>query len=49
MNAAMTVDVNTIPSAAIARVEVISGGAAATYGPDAMAGVRLCEDLLKKK
>jgi outer membrane receptor protein involved in Fe transport len=39
VNAAMTVDVNTIPSAAIADVEVISGGAAATYGPDAMAGV----------
>jgi iron complex outermembrane recepter protein len=39
VNAAMTVDVNTIPSAAIADVEIISGGAAATYGPDAMAGV----------
>jgi outer membrane receptor protein involved in Fe transport len=39
VNAAMTVDVNTIPAAAIASVEVISGGAAATYGPDAMAGV----------
>jgi outer membrane receptor protein involved in Fe transport len=39
VNAAMTVDVNTIPAAAIADVEVISGGAAATYGPDAMAGV----------
>ena len=39
VNAAMTVDVNTLPAAAIANVEVISGGAAATYGPDAMAGV----------
>src|SRR5690606_1043015 len=39
VNAAMTVDVNTLPAAAIASVEVISGGAAATYGPDAMAGV----------
>ena len=39
VNAAMTVDVNTLPAAAIADVEVISGGAAATYGPDAMAGV----------
>jgi outer membrane receptor protein involved in Fe transport len=39
INAAMTVDVNTLPAAAIANVEVISGGAAATYGPDAMAGV----------
>jgi len=39
MNAALAVDINTIPSAMIAGVEVISGGAAATYGPDAMAGV----------
>jgi outer membrane receptor protein involved in Fe transport len=39
INAGMVVDVNTIPSAAIESVEVISGGAAATYGPDAMAGV----------
>jgi outer membrane receptor protein involved in Fe transport len=39
VNAAMIVDVNTIPAAAIESVEVISGGAAATYGPDAMAGV----------
>jgi outer membrane cobalamin receptor len=39
VNAAMTVDVNTLPAAALAGVEVISGGAAATYGPDAMAGV----------
>jgi iron complex outermembrane recepter protein len=34
-----TVDVNTIPAALIERVEIISGGAAATYGPDAVAGV----------
>ncbi len=33
------VDVNTIPAALIERVEVISGGAGATYGPDAVAGV----------
>jgi outer membrane receptor protein involved in Fe transport len=39
INAALAVDVNTIPSAMIESVEVISGGAAATYGPDAMAGV----------
>lgn len=39
VNAGMTVDVNMIPSALISSVEVISGGAAATYGPDAMAGV----------
>lgn len=34
-----TVDVNTIPTALIERVEVITGGAGATYGPDAVAGV----------
>jgi outer membrane receptor protein involved in Fe transport len=39
VNAGMTVDVNMIPSALISNVEVITGGAAATYGPDAMAGV----------
>ena len=39
INAAMIVDINTLPAAAIEGVEVISGGAAATYGPDAMAGV----------
>ena len=33
------VDINTIPSALIERVEVITGGAGATYGPDAVAGV----------
>lgn len=33
------VDLNTIPSANIARIEVITGGAAATYGADAVAGV----------
>jgi iron complex outermembrane recepter protein len=33
------VDVNTIPASLIERVEVISGGAASTYGPDAIAGV----------
>lgn len=38
-NAALVVDVNTIPAAAIANVEVITGGASAVYGPDAMAGV----------
>ncbi len=38
-NATLVVDVNTIPSAAIANVEVISGGASATYGADAIAGV----------
>jgi len=38
-NASGVVDINTIPSSAIARVEVISGGASATYGADAVAGV----------
>ncbi|RZA06404.1 MAG: hypothetical protein EOP02_38350, partial [Proteobacteria bacterium] len=33
------VDTSTIPSAAIQRVEIISGGASATYGADAIAGV----------
>jgi outer membrane receptor protein involved in Fe transport len=33
------VDVNTIPTALIERVEIITGGAASTYGPDAVAGV----------
>jgi outer membrane receptor protein involved in Fe transport len=33
------VDVNTIPAALIDRVEVITGGAAMTYGPDAVGGV----------
>jgi len=38
-NATGTIDITTIPSAAIERVEVISGGASATYGADAVAGV----------
>jgi iron complex outermembrane receptor protein len=38
-NATGVVDINTIPSAAIERVEIISGGASATYGADAVAGV----------
>ena len=33
------VDTNTIPSAAIGRIEVLKEGAAATYGSDAIAGV----------
>lgn len=39
VNAELLVDLNTIPSAAIASVEVITGGAAAVYGADAIAGV----------
>jgi outer membrane receptor protein involved in Fe transport len=33
------VDINTIPAALVDRVEVITGGAAMTYGPDAVGGV----------
>jgi outer membrane receptor protein involved in Fe transport len=39
VNAALAIDANMIPAAMIADVEVISGGAAATYGSDALAGV----------
>jgi len=38
-NALMVVDINSIPAAAIERVEIITGGASATYGADAVAGV----------
>lgn len=34
-----TVDVNTIPAALVERVEIITGGAASTYGADAVSGV----------
>jgi outer membrane receptor protein involved in Fe transport len=37
-NAAMVTDINSIPRAAIERVEVITGGASATYGADGVAG-----------
>ena len=33
------IDINSLPSSAIAGVEVITGGASATYGSDAIAGV----------
>lgn len=33
------IDLNTIPSALVGSVEVITGGASATYGSDAVAGV----------
>jgi len=39
INAALVVDLNIIPSAAIESVEVITGGAAAVYGADAISGV----------
>jgi outer membrane receptor protein involved in Fe transport len=38
-NANMVVDVNSIPSSMIKRVDIISGGASAVYGADAMGGV----------
>jgi iron complex outermembrane receptor protein len=38
-NANMVVDLNTIPAAAVERVEVITGGASSTYGADAVGGV----------
>jgi outer membrane receptor protein involved in Fe transport len=38
-NASLVVDINSIPAAAIESVEIISGGASATYGADAMGGV----------
>jgi iron complex outermembrane recepter protein len=39
VNASLVVDLNTIPAAAIQRVETITGGASAVYGADAIAGV----------
>ena len=39
INGTGVVDINSIPSAAVARVEVISGGASSTYGADAVGGV----------
>jgi len=39
VNPQMFVDTNSIPAAAIQRVEVISGGASAVYGADAVGGV----------
>jgi iron complex outermembrane receptor protein len=38
-NASLVVDLNTVPAAAIERVETITGGASAVYGADALAGV----------
>jgi outer membrane receptor protein involved in Fe transport len=39
VDASMAVDINSIPSAAIARVETITGGASSVYGADAVTGV----------
>ena len=38
-NASLVVDINTIPSAALEGVEIITGGAGSAYGADAVAGV----------
>ncbi len=38
-NASGVVDISTIPTVAVQRVEIISGGASSTYGADAVAGV----------
>lgn len=38
-NASLVVDLNSVPSAAVQRVETITGGASAVYGADALAGV----------
>ena len=38
-NALMVTDVNSIPSTLLERVEIISGGASAVYGADAIGGV----------
>lgn len=39
VNASLAVDTNSLPSSMIERVEVISGGASAVYGADAIGGV----------
>jgi iron complex outermembrane recepter protein len=39
VNGTGVVDINSIPSSAIDRVEIISGGASSTYGADAVGGV----------
>jgi len=38
-NANSAIDINTLPSNAIGSIEVITGGASATYGSDALSGV----------
>src|SRR6202041_2353590 len=39
VNALMETDINSIPAAMIDRVEIITGGASAVYGADAIGGV----------
>jgi outer membrane receptor protein involved in Fe transport len=46
VNGTGVVDINSIPSAAIERAEIITGGASSTYGADAVGGV--VNFLLKK-
>ena len=38
-DSSQTTDINTIPASLIKRVEVVTGGASAVYGSDAVAGV----------
>jgi len=39
INGSGVIDINSIPAAAVRRVEVITGGASSTYGADAVGGV----------
>jgi outer membrane receptor protein involved in Fe transport len=39
VNASMGVDISSIPSSALQRVEVVTGGASSVYGADAVSGV----------
>src|SRR5712691_2584771 len=39
VGASSSVDLNTIPAAAVERIEVLKDGASAIYGPDAISGV----------
>src|SRR5439155_23957945 len=39
LNSGVTVDVNTIPTDLIDRVDIVTGGNSAVYGSDAIAGV----------
>ena len=39
INGTGVIDINSIPSAAIQRIEIITGGASSTYGADAVGGV----------
>ncbi len=39
VNSTLVIDTNSIPSSALESVEIITGGASATYGADALSGV----------